>query len=366
MNPSKKTRVLVVDDSAMVRKAIVRILTREPAFEIVGEAKDPYEAKDMIIHQDPDVITLDIEMPRMDGIQFLKLIMERRPRPVIIVSTLTQAGSNKSVEALMNRAFDVIGKPLNATDLNRMGPELISKVKAASHSREMGIYNRKQEQRRTNVTPTSNTSSFDSQQIILLGASTGGTESINRVLQALPGNMPPIAIVQHIPAFFSKAFAERLNRNCQLHVKQACHGDHLSPGEVLIAPGDYHMRLQWDRTQYRVDLDQGPQVHHQRPAVDHLFESGAKCAGPKAIGVILTGMGKDGAAGLKQLHDTGAQTIGQDQHSCVVYGMPRAAFEAGAVDVQVSLDEVAQTLLDMTHGSRRLRTRRQLAGSIAS
>ena len=366
MNPSKKTRVLVVDDSALVRKAIVRILTSEPAFEIVGEAKDPYEAKDMIIHHDPDVITLDIEMPRMDGIQFLKLIMERRPRPVIIVSTLTYAGSNKSVEALMNRAFDVIGKPLNATDLNRMGPELISKVKAASHSRLMGIYNRKPEARKTNVTPTSTTSRFDPKQTILIGASTGGTESINRVLQALPGNMPPIAIVQHIPAFFSKAFAERLNRNCELQIKQACHGDNLSQGEVLIAPGDYHMRLQWDGTRYRVDLDQGPQLHHQRPAVDHLFESGAKCAGSKAIGVILTGMGKDGAAGLKQLHDTGAQTIGQDQQSCVVYGMPRAAFEAGAVDVQMSLDEIAQTLVDMTHGSRRLKTHRQLTGTFAS
>lgn len=366
MNPSKKTRVLVVDDSAMVRKAIVRILTSEPAFEIVGEAKDPYEAKDLIIHLDPDVITLDIEMPRMDGIQFLKLIMERRPRPVIIVSTLTHAGSDKSVEALMNRAFDVVGKPLNATDLNRMGPELISKVKAASQSRAMGIYNRGQGAKTKHVTQTSATSTFDPRQIILLGASTGGTESINRVLQALPGNMPPIAIVQHIPAFFSKAFAERLNRNSELHVKQASHGDRLATGDVLVAPGDYHMRLQWDRTQYCVNLDQGPPVHHQRPAVDHLFESGAQCAGASAIGVILTGMGKDGAAGLKQLHDTGAQTIGQDQLSCVVYGMPRAAFEAGAVDVQIPLDEVAQTLVDMTHGSRRLKTRRQLTGACAS
>lgn len=366
MNPSKKTRVLVVDDSAMVRKAIVRILTKEPEFEIVGEAVDPYEAKDMIIHQDPDVITLDIEMPRMDGIQFLKLIMERRPRPVIIVSTLTQAGSNKSVEALMNRAFDVIGKPLNATDLGRMGPELISKVKAAAHSRETGIYNRKQELKKTNITPTSSSSIFDPKQIILLGASTGGTEAINQVLHALPGNMPPIAIVQHIPAFFSKAFAERLNRNCELHIKQASHGDHLSPGEVLIAPGDYHMRIHWDRDRYRVELDQGPQVHHQRPAVDHLFESGAKYAGAKAIGVILTGMGKDGAAGLKQLHGTGAQTIGQNQNTCVVYGMPRAAFELGAVDVQLPLEEVAQALVDVTHGTRRLKARRQLMGAHAS
>lgn len=345
----RKTRVLVVDDSSVVRRAISDTLNRDPEIEVVGSACDPYVARDMILELNPDVITLDIEMPRMDGLTFLRILQKHRPMPVLIISSLTQAGSQAAMDALEAGAVDVMAKPSSAYAIGDLGMQLAHRVKGAAVARlrapapsaEAGSRKSEVGTRSAAVSATR----FNPRQIILMGASTGGTEAIKAVLTQLPAGLPGIAIVQHIPAMFSKTFAERLNEICALEVREAVAGDELRPGLALIAPGDYHMMLAWNGGRYRVVLNQAPPLHHTRPAVDILFESAAASAGRYAVAGLLTGMGVDGAAGLQKLKAAGAATFAQNEESCVVYGMPRAAVELGVVDHVLPLNQVATAII---------------------
>ncbi|MBA4137692.1 MAG: chemotaxis response regulator protein-glutamate methylesterase [Opitutus sp.] len=386
--PRKKIRVLIVDDSAVVRKLASDALSADPDIEVVGTAIDPYMARDKLRELSPDVLTLDLEMPRMDGLTFLRLLMERRPMPVIVMSSLSQRGSEFALEALRLGAIDVLGKPSGSYSFGHLGPQLVAMVKTAACARVRAIAPeppvpgtppaavavRPPGSGPTTAStppmavryvasafrpPTPKTGidharlrQLDPRSIILLGASTGGTEALRDVLTQLPGNLPGIAIVQHIPATFSKAFADRLNTLCALEVREAIDGDRVMPGTALIAPGNFHLLLQWAGDGYRVRVTDGPQVWHQRPAVDLLFKSAADCgAGPHAIAGILTGMGKDGADGLKKLRDKGATTFAQDEASCVVYGMPKAAWECGGAQIQVPLERVAPYLIGRTEAA---------------
>jgi len=343
MTTAKKIRVLVIDDSAVARKVVINALRDDPDIEVVGEAVDPYMAKDKIIELAPDVLTLDVEMPRMDGISFLKILRERRPMPVIVISTLTAKGSDAAMQALEAGAVDVFVKPSDADGAAHLKTELPRRIKGAAlaRSRAMtrpsasGAAVRLPFQRRV----------WDPRQIILIGASTGGVEAITAVLKALPAGLPPICIVQHIPAFFSRAFAERLSRACAFEVREAADGDEARANLALIAPGDFHMRLVASAGRYKVRLDQAPSVNFVRPSVDVLFDSASACAGRHALVVLLTGMGVDGAAGMKRLKTAGARTLAESEATCIVYGMPRAAASLGAVDRQLPLDQIAAAIL---------------------
>ena len=335
-------RVLVVDDSAMVRKLVTDALRTDPEIEVVGSAIDPYVARDKIAKLNPDVLTLDIEMPRMDGLTFLKILMEQRPMPVIIMSSLTQRGSHYALEALRLGAFDVLAKPGGPFSFGELGPQLIERIKATRGARlRRGVAPTAEPpvRRISPATPTS-------RDIILLGASTGGTEALRTVLARLPATLPGIAIVQHIPPVFSKTFADRLNDLCEIEVREAVDGDRLKPGLALVAPGNFHMMVQWVHDHYQVRVASGPAIWHQRPAVDLLFKSAADAgAGPHAVSGILTGMGREGAEGLLKLRERGAVTFAQDEATCVVYGMPRAAWENGAAQRQLPIDRVADFLI---------------------
>ncbi|RXK52977.1 chemotaxis response regulator protein-glutamate methylesterase [Oleiharenicola lentus] len=341
MSVVRKIRVLIVDDSAFVRKIAGDTLAADPAIEVVGTAGDPYQARDRIRELRPDVLTLDLEMPRMDGLTFLRLLMEHRPMPVIVLSSLTQRGSDYALEALKLGAVDVLGKPAGSSSFGTLGPRLVAMVKAAATARVRpnaavgAVVNR--------ALPAPLRT--DPRALILLGASTGGPESLREVLTALPAGLPGIAIVQHIPAGFSRAYADRLNGICAFPVREAVDGERLDPGMALIAPGNFHMMLGWHVDHYRVRVTDGPQIWHQRPAVDLLFKSAADCgAAPHSVAGILTGMGKDGAEGLLRLREKGATTFAQDEASCVVYGMPKAAWENGAAQRQLPLDRIAAYL----------------------
>jgi two-component system, chemotaxis family, protein-glutamate methylesterase/glutaminase len=343
--PSKPIRVLFVDDSAVVRKLGSDALKSDPAIEVVGTAVDPYMARDKIQELHPDVLTLDLEMPRMDGITFLRILMEQHPLPVIIMSSLSQRGSAHALEALKLGAFDVLAKPGGPYSFGDMGPQLIERIKASVGARL-----------KPTRTPTAapfapaprpkSTRAYAARQLILLGASTGGTEALRDVLTRLPSGLPGIAIVQHIPPVFSKAFADRLCQQCAFEVREAVDGDRLTPGLALIAPGNFHMMLQWHLDHYSVRVADGPPVWHQRPAVDLLFKSAADCgAAPHALAGIFTGMGKGGAEGLLRLRQRGAATFAQDEATSVVYGMPRAAWENGAAQRQIPLGKAADYIV---------------------
>ena len=342
----RRIRVLVVDDSALVRKLVSDALKNDPEIEVVGTAVDPYAARDKIKELNPDVLTLDLEMPRMDGLTFLKIIMEQRPLPVIIMSSLTQRGSDYAFEALRLGAFDVLAKPSGSSSFGDLGPQLISRIKATAGARirrvQAGALQPKKNVARTPVTR----SRGSPRDLILLGASTGGTEALREVLTHLPGDLPGIAIVQHIPPVFSRTFAERLNDLCAFEVREAVDGDKLKPGLALVAPGNFHLMVQWVHDHYAVRVTTGPAVWHQRPAVDLLFKSAAEPAiAPHVLAGVFTGMGRDGADGLLRLRERGAKTFAQDEASSVVYGMPRAAWENGGAQSQVSLDRAADFIL---------------------
>jgi len=341
MNPPKKTRVLVVDDSAVVRRAVSEALSADPDLEVVGTACDPYVARDKILELNPDVLTLDIEMPRMDGLTFLRILQKHRPLPVVVLSSLTQAGSRAAIDALEAGAVDVMAKPGSAWAIGDVSQQLAHRVKNAAAAR----FRRLPEPAARPPAISSETSSFHPRQLILLGASTGGTEALKQVLSRLPANLPGICIVQHIPPVFSHAFAERLNEVCALEIREAAAGDEIRPGLVLIAPGDFHMMVIWNKGRYQIVLNQGPPLHYTRPAVDHLFNSAATCAGPYAVAALLTGMGSDGALGMQKLKAAGAVTFAQNQETCVVYGMPRAAAELGVVDHVLALDDIPAALV---------------------
>ena len=342
----KPIRLLIVDDSALARASISRSLAPFPEIEIVGTAMDPYIARDKIVQLQPDVITLDIEMPRMDGLTFLKLIMKHRPMPVIIMSSITASGSHKAMEALQAGAIEVLEKQSGSFSAFADGAYLAEKIKAAAGARLAP----RADQTAFLYRPPANLGArerraFSPRQIILLGASTGGTEALKTVLRSLPGDLPGICIVQHIPGYFSKAFAERLNQICAMEVREARAGDVLTAGLALVAPGGYHLLLKWRGGHYAIELNQGPPLHHQRPAVDVLFDSALRAgAGPHAVAALLTGMGVDGAAALARLRQAGAATIAQDEETCVVFGMPREAIRLGAAQRVLPLDQIGRRL----------------------
>lgn len=340
-------KVFVCDDSALVRKILTTQLEKFSDIEISGQAADPYEARDKIVVNKPDVMILDIEMPKMDGLTFLSKLMQSFPLPVIIVSSLSKKGSDVAIRALELGACDVMAKPNGSYSVVDMVDELAEKIRAASHVSLSTLKARYESNKQVVTQQTQSKAVFKTtDKIIAIGSSTGGTEAVKDVLAMLPAGMPPILITQHMPPNFTKSWAERLNSLCPLHVSEAKDGDEVTAGKVLVAPGGYHMVLRRNGARYIVELNQEEPVWHQRPAVDPMMESVAQYAGKNAIGVILTGMGRDGAAGLKKMRDAGAKTIGQDEKSSVVYGMPKVAFEEGAVMYQVPLKAVANKIIE--------------------
>ena len=344
-----KIKVLVVDDSAVVRQVLMAQLQADPDIEMIGAAADPLLAMTRMQVQWPDVIVLDIEMPRMDGITFLKKIMAERPTPVVICSTLTEKGTETAMAALSAGAVSIITKPKIGLKqfLNDVSDDLISAVKAAARA------NVRRLQVAPKLTadavlpaadPRSSALLRTTDRVVALGTSTGGTQALEVVLRALPRMSPGIVIVQHMPEHFTAAFADRLNGLCQIEVREARHNDRVVAGRALIAPGGKHMLLRRNGAQYHVEVVDGPLVNRHRPSVDVLFRSVAKCAGANALGVIMTGMGDDGAAGLLEMRKAGAQTVGQDEASCVVYGMPKEAVKRGAVAKVVPLDAIAREI----------------------
>ena len=323
-------KVLVVDDSAVVRKVFKEQLNRQKGITVIDTAPDPYVARDKIIKLNPDVLTLDIEMPRMDGITFLKKLMKYYPLPVIIVSSLTTKGSKLAMQALSIGALEVISKPNAAYSVGDMSVQLAEKIRAVHGAKLKKRRVDKPSRRSIGKAPLALAETTN--KVIAIGASTGGTEAIKKVLMSMPQNSPGMVVVQHMPAQFTTSFAERLNQLCQVNVKEARNGDMVTNGSVLIAPGNYHMLLKRSGARYYVEVKTGPLVHYQRPAVDILFRSVARYAGANALGILLTGMGKDGAQGLLEMKKAGAVTIAQDEASSVVYGMPKEAKLIGAVD----------------------------------
>ncbi len=387
-----KIKVLVVDDSAVVRQSLSAILEADPEIEVMGTAADPIIAVKKIMREVPDVITLDIEMPRMDGLTFLRKIMAQRPIPVVVISSLTTKGTEAAMKALEYGASEVIGKPSMNPDVffQESHIMLCDAVKAAAMSKLRRI---KADDIREKVNPTkpapapapvaristvrtsipSATISgvqpkytadailekgngsdqvVPTEKIIVLGSSTGGTEAIRVLLRSMPEDMPGIAIVQHMPEGFTRSFSNSLDQISSLSVKEAENGDKLYRGRVLIAPGNKHMLIKRVGKEYFVEVKEGPLVNRHRPSVDVLFRSAARYAGSNAIGVILTGMGNDGAKGMKEMHDAGARTIAQDEQSCVVYGMPKEAVKEGGVDDVVALDKITQHLVGILASHR--------------
>jgi len=333
------TRVLVVDDSSTMRKLISSALSSDPELEVVGEAGDPLEAREAIKALNPDVITLDVEMPNMNGLDFLERIMRLRPMPVVMVSTLTSRGAEATLEALELGAVDCVEKPGGADPASFS--RLAEKVKVAARARVRHRGLRKEPPCSGVFTPND--------KIVAIGSSTGGVEALLSIIERLPANCAPTVIAQHMPAAFTKSFAERLNRASAATVTEARDGDPLAPGRVYVAPGgDFHLEVEGS-TAFRCKVTQGPPVSGHCPSVDVLFSSVARSAKARGVGMILTGMGRDGARGLLSMRQAGARTLGQDEATCVVYGMPRAAFELGAVERQLPLEKLGPALRKLTN-----------------
>ena len=345
MERSNPIRVLVVDDSALMRELVKDILSSDPDIEVVGTVCDPLAARQKIKDLNPDVLTLDIEMPRMDGITFLDKVMTLRPMPVVMVSSLTQDGAEATLRALEVGAVDFVAKPavnLQA-GLEEKRAEIVAKVKAAAQAR---LQRRPAALGERQSPPASLTANYSStEKIVAIGASTGGVEAVNRILQAMPADAPAILVTLHMPEKFTASFARRLDSTCAIHVAEASDGARILPGHAYIAPGSLHLRLARSGANYVCAVGGSERVSGHCPSVDVLFHSTAKAAGKNAIGVILTGMGKDGADGLLAMRRNGAATLGQDEESCVVYGMPRAALERGAVEAECPLGKMTQEIL---------------------
>ncbi|WP_338845521.1 chemotaxis response regulator protein-glutamate methylesterase [Massilia sp. W12] len=358
---SGQIRVLIVDDSAVVRQVMGQVLEKDAQIRVIGVAADPILAQEKMAHEWPDVIVLDVEMPRMDGITFLRKIMAERPTPVVICSTLTEKGAETTMQALAAGAVGYVTKPkIGLKDfISASGQELIRNVKMAAQTRPRAM----RAPSLPEVLPEASTrvaalsaaahSAPDShpslsrttEKIVAIGTSTGGTQALEVVLTGLPRVSPGIVIVQHMPEKFTAMFASRLDGLCQIEVREAKHGDRVIPGRALVAPGGLHMRLVRNGAYYHVDVIDGPPVNRHKPSVDVLFKSVAQCAAGNALGIIMTGMGDDGARGLREMHEAGARTIAQDEASCVVFGMPREAIKLGAADVELPLDQIAAEIV---------------------
>jgi two-component system chemotaxis response regulator CheB len=360
-----KIRVLVIDDSALIRKILTEVLNSSPDIEVVGAAADPLIAREMIKQLNPDVLTLDIEMPHMDGITFLSNLMRLRPTPVVMISTLTEHGAEATLNALALGAVDFIAKPRVdvVNTLNEYAEEIISKVIGAAQAKVGNICNRsvKSKSPVATVSDVSEKHSVDvivkaaaiktpispTNKIIVLGASTGGTEAIKAVVKGFPADTPPILITQHLPAAFSASFVRHVDLATEMSACIPKHGQTVEPGNIYLSPGDRHMLVIREGSKYIIQLSDGLPVNRDKPAVDVLFRSVAQCAGANTIAVLLTGMGADGAMGMKEMHDAGAKTVIQDEQTSVVWGMPGAAFKLGCTDYVVSLEEVSSKVLSL-------------------
>ncbi|HCI13419.1 MAG: chemotaxis response regulator protein-glutamate methylesterase [Gallionellales bacterium GWA2_60_142] len=352
---NNKIKVLVVDDSALIRNVMKEIIDREKDMVCVGAAPDPIAAREMIKALNPDVLTLDVEMPKMDGLDFLERLMRLRPMPVVMVSTLTERGSDITFRALELGAVDFVSKPKMdiARGMEEYAAEITDKIRAAAQSR---VHARKpavptmvvQEKLSADaILPSSVPGRFAStEKLIIIGASTGGTEAIKEVLTRLPADVPGILVTQHMPENFTKSFADRLNSLCKISVKEAEHNERILPGHAYIAPGHSHLLLKRSGANYMTELNQGPPVNRHRPSVDVLFRSAANVAGANAMGIILTGMGKDGAQGMLEMKHAGSFTIAQDEASCVVFGMPREAIALGGAAEVLPLQNIARRTLE--------------------
>ena len=339
----RKIKLLIVDDSILFRETLAKFFANDKLIEVVDKASDPYEARDKIVALRPDVITLDVEMPKMNGIQFLRKLIPKYPVPTVIVSS----APIKAFDALDAGAVDYVKKPTIKTpkDMEAFAADLRLKIITASQAKVI------QKKSTPAAAPSNNKISSaalarNTQTIIAMGASTGGTDALQTVLTTMPANSPPIVIVQHMPPGFTKMFADRLNKICAVQIKEAQDGDRLANGVALIAPGDFHMSLHKDTKGYFVKVEYGEKVSSHRPSVDYLFDSVAKVAGKNAIGVIMTGMGSDGADGMVKMRKQGAYTIGQDKETCVVYGMPMTAFMRGGCSIQAPLDKISKMICD--------------------
>ncbi len=347
-------KVLIVDDSALVRQSLTDLLGSDSQIEVVGTAADPYAAVEKMRQFKPDVITLDVEMPRMDGLTFLRRIMSQHPIPVVICSTLTTQGSATLVQALEAGAVTIITKPslVDRHFFEESRLQILDAVKSAAKAQLKKLLPSSKmqavaKQNADAVLPPTRQGALKetTDKIVAIGASTGGTEALRLLLQAMPVACPPLVVVQHMPEGFTRSFSQRLNNLCRIRVKEAENNDSLLPGQALIAPGNKHLLVKRSGARYYVEITDGPLVSRHRPSVDVLFRSTAQSAGSNAVGVILTGMGDDGATGLKEMRDADARTLGQDESSCVVYGMPREAWLRGAVEKQVGLEWMAASIL---------------------
>jgi len=347
-----KTRVVVVDDSALVRSMLTEIINRQPDMVCVGAASDPIVAREMIRETNPDVITLDVEMPRMDGIDFLSRLMRLRPMPVVMVSTLTERGADVTLKALELGAIDFVAKPKIgvANGLQILASDITDKIRIASKARiskpvlsgtPMG-----QTSAKTPVTSLASVGRLSTEKIIFIGASTGGTEATKDVLMALPSDCPAVVITQHMPSGFTANYAKRLDSLCKIGVKEAADGERILPGHAYIAPGGMHFSVERSGANYIARVRDGEPVNRHKPSVEVLFKSAVRCVGPNAIGIMLTGMGADGALAMREMRDAGAYCVAQDEASCVVYGMPREAVNAGAVHEILPLNKIAAHVLD--------------------
>jgi two-component system chemotaxis response regulator CheB len=343
--PARQIRVLVVDDSALVRKAIGDALADDPEIEVVGSACDAYVAREKIERLDPDVVTLDLEMPRMDGLTFLRILMEHHPLPVVVVSSLTQAGSQAALDAVEAGAVDVLAKPDGTLSIGSLADQLAYRVKAAAAAGPRLRRAAPAGAPRRLEPPVRGAAGLGTRGLIVIGASTGGVEALRQVLPRLPAGLPPIAVVQHISAQFSRTVAERLDAVCSVRVREAGDGEPLEPGTCVIAPGDQHLAVVRQGGGFRTRLLQTPPVHHCRPAVDVLFRSAAEAAGAGVVATLMTGMGSDGALGLEAIRRAGGMTLVQDEATCVVYGMPRAAVALGVVDRIVPLSGIPEAIV---------------------
>lgn len=340
-------KVLVVDDSALIRSLLKEIIGADPELQLVGTAPDAFVARDLVKQYSPDVITLDIEMPRMDGLSFLEKLMAARPTPVVMISSLTESGAEATFRAMELGAVDFIAKPkLGIREgMEAYAAGIRDKIKAASLARlRPRAAQRTASGAAQDIPGAARTPIVGTEKIIAIGASTGGTEAIKEVLIDMPADSPGIVITQHMPPGFTRTFAERLNRLSRLRVVEAQGGERILPGHAFVAPGDHHLLVERSGANYLIRLSDGPQVHRHRPAVDPMFQSLAQCAGRNVIAALLTGMGKDGALGLREIQQAGGHSIAQDEASSVVYGMPREAIALGAADEILALEKIAEAL----------------------